>query len=493
MEREDTEPGDLEAAKVPLVSAEPQQRVRRTPRTRSPSRLPKPDSRSIDERMAAGRALRKRCPRSAHARWRPFRGRQPLEQLRESDATRLPWLVPVRHERMAESSFAFLRGTPFMMAGDLAHTPVSGLRCQLSGDAHLANFGLFATPERHLIFDLNDFDETLPGPFEWDVKRLAASCVVAARCNGFGPGCARKAARWAVRAYRRMMRQLAAAGLLEVWSLRVDVTELAHSSRRTAPVATEAAEKARRHTSAHAMEKLTEEHGGRRHLAYQPPLLFPLSAVKLGISRGELHRRMKQLTVGYLASLDGAVRDLCLRYKPLEWGFKVVGVGSVGMQAYVVLCQGNGAEDPLVLQVKEAQASGLEPHLGLSGARNAGERVVVGQRRLQAFSDLFLGWTEVEGMGAFYVRQLRDMKGSLDVEKMTAGAFLDYADACGATLARAHARTGDAATISGYLGNGPCFDEAVADFAVSYADQMDEDYARFLEAHLRETDPGHVH
>jgi uncharacterized protein (DUF2252 family) len=491
MDREDT--AELGAEKVPLVSAEPQQRVNRTPRTRPPSRLPKGDFRSVDERMAAGRALRKRCPRSAHAKWRPFRGRAPLAQLRASDATRLPWLVPVRYERMAESSFAFLRGTPFVMASDLAHTWVSGLRSQLCGDAHLANFGLFGTPERHLIFDLNDFDETLPGPFEWDVKRLAASCVVAGRHNGLGRGCARKAARRAVRAYRRMMRRLATAGLLEVWTLRVDAEELAHASRRTAPVAAEAAEKARRHTSAHAMEKLTVKRGGRRHLAFQPPLLFPLSAVKMGISTSELGRRVKRLATGYLKSVDGTVRDLCRRYEQVEWGFKVVGVGSVGLQAYVVLCQGNGSGDPLVLQVKEAQASVLEPYLGPSGARSAGERVVVGQRRMQAFSDLFLGWTEVEGMGSFYVRQLRDMKGSLDVEKMTAGAFLDYAEDCGATLARAHARTGDAAAIAGYLGGGACFDEALTEFADTYADQVDEDYARFLEAQAHESGLGSVH
>jgi uncharacterized protein (DUF2252 family) len=273
----------------------------------------------------------------------------------------------------------------------------------------------------------------------------------------------------------------------------VDAKELQNASERTAQVAADAVEKARRHTSAHAMEKLTVERNGRRHLDYQPPLLFPLSAVKLGVSASELRRRVKRLAAGYLMSLDGAMRDLCLRYARLEWGFKVVGVGSVGMQAYVVLCQGNGAEDPLVLQVKEAQASVLEPYLGSSGLRSHGERVVVGQKRMQAFSDLFLGWTEVEGMGSFYVRQLRDMKGSLDVEKMTPEVFMDYAETCGATLARAHARTGDAATIGGYLGSGECFDEAIAEFACAYADQMDEDYARFLEAQTREADEGLVH
>ncbi|MFP2906003.1 DUF2252 domain-containing protein [Pyxidicoccus sp. 3LFB2] len=470
---------ELGAAKVPLVSAEPQQQVRRAPRGRKPSLLSQGDFRSVDERMAAGRALRKRCHRSSHALWRPFRGRAPLEQLRRSNATRLPWLVPVRHERMAESSFAFLRGTPFVMARDLAHTPVSGLRSQICGDAHLANFGLFATPERRLIFDLNDFDETLPGPFEWDVKRLAASCVVAARQNGLG--CGRKAARRAVRAYRLMMRELAPQGLLEVWSRGVDAKQLVRDCRGADGLAAEAVERARRHTSAHAVEKLTEQKDGRRHLAFQPPLLFPLSSVKMGISSAELRRRMKRLAVGYLSSLDGAMRDLCLRYRQQEWGFKVVGVGSVGLQAYVVLCEGNGGDDHLVLQVKEAQASVLEPYLGPSGFRSAGERVVVGQRRMQAFSDLFLGWTEVEGMGAFYVRQLRDMKGALDVEKMEPDVFLEYAESCGATLARAHARTGDAAAIAGYLGSGPCFDEAVADFACAYADQVDQDYGRFID------------
>jgi uncharacterized protein (DUF2252 family) len=490
MDSEDAS-AELGDAKVPLVSAEQQQRVRRTAWGKKPSQLSGGDFRSVDERMAAGRARRKRCPRGEHAKWKPFHGRAPLEQLRRSNATRLPWLVPVRHERMAQSSFAFLRGTPFVMARDLAHTRVSGLRSQLCGDAHLANFGLFATPERRLIFDLNDFDETLPGPFEWDVKRLAASCVVAARQNGLG--CGRKAARRAVKAYRLMMRELAPQGLLEVWSRGVDAKQLVRDCQGARGLAAEAVERARRHTSAHAVEKLTVERDGRRYLCFQPPLLFPLASVKMGISSAELRRRMKRLAVGYLSSLDGAMRDLCQRYRQLEWGFKVVGVGSVGLQAYVVLCQGNGSDDPLVLQVKEAQPSVLEPYLGPSGARSPGERVVVGQKRMQAFSDLFLGWTEVEGMGAFYVRQLRDMKGALDVEKMEPDMFLEYAESCGATLARAHARTGDAAAIAGYLGSGVCFDEAVADFACAYADQVDRDYERFIEAPPPEPDAAALH
>ncbi|WP_223642047.1 DUF2252 domain-containing protein [Corallococcus sp. EGB] len=477
---------ELGAAKVPLVSTEQQQRTRRSPRRLKPSRLQAVDFRSVEERMEAGRALRKRCPRSSHATWKPFRGRDPLAQLQESNATRLPWLVPVRHERMSESPFAFLRGTPFAMARDLAHTPHSGLRSQICGDAHLSNFGLFGTPERNLIFDLNDFDETLPGPFEWDVKRLAASFVVAAKQNGLGGRCGRKAARKAVESYRLTMRELTTRGLLEVWSLHVDAQELKNSeSVGTAKLAAEAVEKARRHTSAHAVEKLTVERNGQRHLAYQPPLLFPLSAVKMDVSPSELERRIKRLTVGYLASLDGAVRDLCLRYRRKEWGFKVVGVGSVGLQAYVVLCEGNGGEDPLVLQLKEAKASVLEPYLGPSEFQSAGERVVVGQRRMQAFSDLFLGWTEVEGMGAFYVRQLRDMKGALDAEKMDGPVFLDYADACGATLARAHARTGDAALIAGYLGNNSHFDDAIAEFACAYSEQVDSDYGQFIDAQAK--------
>ncbi|GMU04821.1 DUF2252 domain-containing protein [Corallococcus caeni] len=477
---------ELGAAKVPLVSTQKQQRTRRTPRKLKPSRLQAVDFRSVEERMDAGRALRKRCPRGSHATWKPFRGRDPLAQLKESDATRLPWLVPVRHERMSESPFAFLRGTPFVMARDLAHTPHSGLRSQICGDAHLANFGLFGTPERNLIFDLNDFDETLPGPFEWDVKRLAASFVMAAKQNGLGARCGKKAARKAVESYRLTLRELTTKSLLEVWSLHVDAKELKNTgSDDTARLATEAVEKAKRHTSAHAVEKLTVERNGQRHLAYQPPLLFPLTAVKMDVSPSELERRIKRLTVGYLESLDGAVRDLCLRYQRKEWGFKVVGVGSVGLQAYVVLCEGNGGEDPLVLQLKEAKASVLEPYLGPSEFRSAGERVVVGQRRMQAFSDLFLGWTEVEGMGAFYVRQLRDMKGALDAEKMDAPVFQDYADACGATLARAHARTGDAALIAGYLGTNDHFDEAVAEFACAYADQVESDYGNFIDAQAK--------
>ncbi|GMU00492.1 DUF2252 domain-containing protein [Corallococcus caeni] len=477
---------ELGAAKVPLVSTQKQQRTRRTPRKLKPSRLQAVDFRSVEERMDAGRALRKRCPRGSHATWKAFRGRDPLAQLKESDATRLPWLVPVRHERMSESPFAFLRGTPFVMARDLAHTPNSGLRSQICGDAHLANFGLFGTPERNLIFDLNDFDETLPGPFEWDVKRLAASFVMAAKQNGLGARCGKKAARKAVESYRLTMRELTTKSLLEVWSLHVDAKELKNAgSDDTARLATEAVEKAKRHTSAHAVEKLTVERNGQRHLAYQPPLLFPLTAVKMDVSPSELERRIKRLTVGYLESLDGAVRDLCLRYQRKEWGFKVVGVGSVGLQAYVVLCEGNGGEDPLVLQLKEAKASVLEPYLGPSEFHSAGERVVVGQRRMQAFSDLFLGWTEVEGMGAFYVRQLRDMKGALDAEKMDAPVFQDYADACGATLARAHARTGDAALIAGYLGTNAHFDEAVAEFACAYADQVESDYGNFIDAQAK--------
>jgi hypothetical protein len=481
----------VEPPKLPLVEAAPSQRPVRVPRRLRPSLLPRPDFRSVAERMEAGRALRRRCPRARHAEWRPRKGRDPLALLRRSDASRLPWLVPVRHERMALSPFAFLRGSPFVMTADLARSPVSGLRAQLCGDAHLGNFGLFATAERRLVFDVNDFDETLPGPVEWDVKRLAASCVVVARQGGFGEGTARRAARRAARAYRKALRRLAPLGLLEVWALHQEAEVLAQraSSGRTGEVAAKAAERARRRTSAHAVERLTVERDGKRHLAYQPPLLFPLEAVRAGISRGELHRRLAQLTRGYLGSLDGAMRELCLRYRRREWGFKVVGVGSVGLQAYVVLCEGNGEEDPLVLQVKEAQPSALELALGPSGLRSPAERVVVGQRRMQAGADPFLGWTCLPGMGDFYVRQLRDMKGGLDVEKLEPCVLLDYAAACGETLARAHARTGDAALMAGYLGGGDVFEEAVAEFAMAYAGQVEADHARFVDSRLPPAPP----
>jgi uncharacterized protein (DUF2252 family) len=442
--------------------------------------VPQPDGgiwgkrRMAEAGAAAGRALRKLVPRSSHAAW-DLRGRpSPLALLEESNRQRLPDLVPIRDARMRASPFAFLRGAPAVMARDLATTPVTGITVQACGDAHLLNFGLFATPERNLSFGLNDFDETLPGPWEWDVKRLATSFVVAARTVGFDDRLGRAAALATVRTYREQMARYAGMRLLDVWYSRVDVAAIvamAKGRRRRVVAARLAA--AEHHTSLNAMPRLTEPQGGGRRFVEDPPLLTHVADCD--------ERWVTEVLVRYRSSLSDERRGLLARFRPVDAARKVVGVGSVGTRCYVVLLLGKREDDPLLLQVKQATASVLEPYAGRSRYRHPGHRVVNGQRLLQTASDIFLGWTG-DGVADYYIRQLWDMKGGIHLETLDPADLVPYGRLCGWVLARAHARSGDAPAIAGYLGSGDTFDLAVATFAEAYADQTEADHAAFSAA-----------
>jgi uncharacterized protein (DUF2252 family) len=422
-------------------------------------------------RAEAGRALRKAVPRSSHATWDPPGRRSPLALLAATNRRRLPDLVPIRHARMAASPFAFLRGAPAVMAHDLATTPVTGITVQACGDAHLLNFGLFATPERNLVFGLNDFDETLPAPWEWDVKRLATSFVVAGRTAGFDQAVGRRAAQAAVGVYREQLARYAGMRLLEVWYSRVDAAAIVALSRgrRRRAVADRLA-RAQHHTSLDALPRLTEPVGDGRRFVEDPPLLTHVEECHEGW--------VEEVLARYRASLSDERGQLLGRFTAHDAARKVVGVGSVGTRCYVVLLLGDRHDDPLLLQVKQATASVLEPYAGRSRYRHPGRRVVTGQRLLQTASDIFLGWTS-DGAADYYVRQLWDMKGSVNLDSLDPADLVPYARLCGWVLARAHARSGDAAAISGYLGTGDRFDRAVADFAEAYADQNEADHAAF--------------
>jgi len=430
----------------------------------------------LADRLAAGRARRADVPRSAAAAWSPPADRaDPLEILRAGDSGRLPELVPIRYGRMLESPFTFLRGAAAVMAADLATTPVSGIAVQASGDAHLANFGIYGTPERNLVFDIKDFDETLPGPWEWDLKRLAASVVVAGRANGLSAPACTDAALATARCYRERVAALAPARQLDVWYARVDAAAVmiavSGGSRETAE--RELAQAGRRE-HLQSLAKLATMRDGRPRILDDPPLVAHASDSRLGDRLPTLLRR-------YRASLQEDRRALLGRFAIADFARKVVGVGSVGTRCYIVLLTGNGDDDPLFLQIKEARASVLAAHLGPSGHNNEGKRVVQGQRLLQAASDIFLGWGGVGGTH-YYLRQLRDMKGSVRIPSLGAGALRAYGASCGEALARAHARSADAAPIAGYLGAGGAFDRAVASFAHAYADQTERDYAALVAA-----------
>ncbi|MXM62860.1 DUF2252 domain-containing protein [Streptomyces sp. HUCO-GS316] len=424
-----------------------------------------------------GRTARKRVPRSAHGRWIPSVERpDPVAVLERQGRDRLPELLPVRYGRMAASPFAFLRGAAAVMASDLAAQPHTGLTVQLCGDAHLLNFGLYASPERAVLFDLNDFDETFPGPFEWDVKRLAASVAVAARENGHEDGKVRRAAQEAAAAYRVNMRRLARMGELDVWYERIDVESLlplvrsARHRRRAASQLT----RARRRTSLQALGKLTEVVDGRRRIIHDPPLLEPAGAADTAT--------LRKIFSDYRSTLAEERRLLLDRFRFVDAARKTVGVGSVGMRCFIVLFAGRDADDPLFLQIKEARKSVLEAHLPSGPYVHPGHRVVAGQRLLQSASDIFLGWMTGPQDRAFYWRQLRDMKGSADVAGMGPADLLAYARLCGTTLARAHARSGDRIAIAAYLGSSDTFERAVADFALDYTDQTTADHTALVAA-----------
>ncbi|WP_395818297.1 DUF2252 domain-containing protein [Archangium minus] len=431
------------------------------------------------ERKHQGRILREKTPRAAHAQWVPPADRpDPIALLEASNSGRLPSLVPIRHARMLEDPFSFLRGSAIVMANDLAHTPYTGIKVQACGDAHLSNFGMYATPERNLVFDVNDFDETLPAPWEWDLKRLVASVWVAGRCNGTTEAWCEEAVAACVRSYRRWMIRMSRWSFLDVWYSCVDAQEVLEAIGREARESTERTlAQARRRTQLATLPKLTELRQGRRCIIHAPPLV-----VRSPREHAELLAEVLQvMTGGYLSSLQGDRGTLVRRYQTVDVARKVVGVGSVGTRCYIALLLGAHEEDPLFLQVKEAGPSVLEPFAGKSTYPHAGQRVVEGQRLMQAASDIFLGWCQVGGRD-FYVRQLRDMKGSIDVERLSPRGLREYASLCGQTLARAHARGGDAAMLRGYLGRSRAFDQALCRFARAYADQTEQDFALFQKA-----------
>ena len=427
----------------------------------------------------------------------PAAGRpDPVALLEEQNLTREPDLVPVRHGRMLVSPFTFYRGAAKIMASDLKDTPTAGLEVQLCGDAHLSNFGVFASPERVLLFDLNDFDETLPGPFEYDVKRMAASFAIAARNNGFAKSDARAATLASVTAYREAMDEFAQMGTLDIWYAHLSEEELREAIKQATSGlgkagkadrkrAEKTAEKAHSRDSLQALSKLAEVVDGRYRIVSQPPIVVPLRemAPRIGRSVEEMEGLIHEQFRAYRMTLQDDRRKLLERFEVVDMARKVVGVGSVGTRAFIVLLQGRDQGDPLFLQVKEATESVLEDHLPKSRYHQPGERVVQGQRMMQAASDIFLGWTKgAEADRYLYWRQLRDMKGSALVEAMTPPALTFYAGVCGRTLARAHARSGDPVALAAYLGKKDWFDQSITDFSARYADQNDKDYQSFAEA-----------
>jgi uncharacterized protein (DUF2252 family) len=447
---------------------------------------------SSAEQATLGRVARTRVRRREHATFDPPADRpNPLDLLEEQAATRVPELVPIRYGRMLVSPFAFFRGAALVMASDLASTPVSGLTVQACGDAHLANFGVFASPERHLVFDVNDFDETLPGPWEWDVKRLAASLAVAGRDRGFTPAERRTAVTAGVEMYRSAMRGFASMGTLDVWYAHLDVDDV--MARFGSQLTTEGRKrtqaelnKARTRDSLQALDKLTTLVDGRRRIVSDPPLIVPVEDLLSESDADTFMASIGALLRAYRRTLSSERRVLLDRFKLVQMARKVVGVGSVGTRAWILLLEGRDDGQPLFLQAKEAQASVLERFVAKSGYNNCGQRVVVGQRLMQAHSDVFLGWDRVLGLDEqvrdFYVRQLRDWKGSADIGVMVPAGMTAYARLCGWTLARCHARSGSRIAIAAYLGQGPAFDDAIAAFAETYADQNEQDYELLRQA-----------
>jgi uncharacterized protein (DUF2252 family) len=442
---------------------------------------------TAEQSTAAGRAAREVAPRAAHGHWEPAADRRdPVEVLEQQAESRVPELVPIRYGRMLASAFTFYRGAAAIMAMDLAGSPESGLRVQACGDAHLSNFGAFAAPDRRLVFDANDFDETLPGPWEWDVKRLAASFEIAGRDRGFAAKDTRSAVLSAVRAYREAMRRFAEMSNLDVWYARLDVdTLLGEIAKLADPKLTKKAErsaaKAGKKNSLKAFDRLVHEVDGEPKFISDPPLLVPVRELIPDDQAQILEGRLREVLESYRQSLQRDRRRLLDGYRFVDMARKVVGVGSVGTRAWVLLFMGRDGQDPLLLQAKEAEASVLEPYVGDSEFGNHGERVVEGQRLMQAASDIFLGWAPAIGVDErkrdFYVRQLWDGKRSVDVDLLPPSGLAGYGRACGWTLARAHARSGDRIAIGAYLGKGKSFDKAIAEFSARYADQNELDYA----------------
>jgi uncharacterized protein (DUF2252 family) len=461
--------------------------------TNRPARTARAPHLSVAERVTRGKVARAEVPRSNQAAYEPPPDRpDPIELLQAQAQSRVPELVPIRYGRMLVSPFTFYRGAAGIMASDLANTPSSGLKVQCCGDAHLSNFGVFASPDRRLVFDINDFDETLPGPFEWDVKRLAVSMLIAARDDGFGRKDQDRIVLDTVSGYRTAMREFAAMTNLAVWYARMEIESVlqdyasqfaARRVKRTEKVLA----KARTKDSMSAFAKLTQQVDGHYEIVDQSPLIVPLRVLIPGPQQETVFEWLHKLIRSYRNTLDHDRRVLLEEFRLVDFARKVVGVGSVGTRAWIALFFGRDEEDPLFLQVKEAEASVLEEFLGKSTFRNHGQRVVTGQRLMQASSDIFLGWLHVaEGMDGrardFYVRQLKDWKGSAEIEQMVPEGMAVYGRLCGWTLARAHARSGDRIAVAAYLGRGDAFDRAILEFSKAYADQNDRDYQQLVEA-----------
>jgi uncharacterized protein (DUF2252 family) len=447
---------------------------------------------TVAERAAKGKAARAETPRSVHGEWQPATDRSdPVDLLEEQAATRVSELVPIRYGRMLVSPFTFYRGAAYLMASDLAGTPRTDLSVQLCGDAHLSNFGVFAAPDRRLVFSLNDFDETLPGPFEWDLKRLVASFAVAGRDRKVGSK-QRRAINLAVtRSYREAIRNFADTRTLDVWYARLEVEDIerqwaSRMSARELKRFEKNMSKARAKDSVKAFDKLVHVVDGEPRIISDPPLIVPVEELLPGAQRHDLEKAIRAALRSYGRTLQGDRRRLLERFRYVGLARKVVGVGSVGTRAWIVLMLGNDSSDPLFLQCKEAQTSVLEAFLGKSKYANHGQRVVEGQRLMQATSDLMLGWIRTAGIDGvrrdFYIRQLWDGKGSAIIEAMDPEAMTAYAGFCGWTLARAHARSGDPVAISSYLGKSDSFDSALASFAEAYADQNERDYSALRHA-----------
>ncbi|HEY2602898.1 MAG TPA: DUF2252 domain-containing protein [Thermoleophilaceae bacterium] len=448
---------------------------------------------SVAERIARGKAARAEAPRSSHAAFEPRSSRaDPVEVVERQAQTRVPELVPIRYGRMLVSPFTFYRGAAMIMADDLAATPRSGLTVQCCGDAHLSNFGVFASPERRLMFDVNDFDETLPGPWEWDVKRLAASMLIAARDNGFRAKDQHRIVLETVAQYRTAMAGFAAMNNLEVWYSHLDIERvLEEYGSQYKPEMVKRTQqqlaKARTKDSMKAFSKLTHMVDGEARIVDESPLIVPIELLAAGAEREELFEALRGLMRSYRETLEHDRRVLLEQFELTDFARKVVGVGSVGTRAWIALLVGRDGQDPLFLQMKEAESSVLEDSLGASEFSNHGERVVVGQRLMQATSDIFLGWVHLDsGLDGqprdFYARQLKDWKGSAEIEQMIPKGMATYGKLCGWTLARAHARSGDRIAIASYLGGGDSFDRALLEFSLAYAEQNERDYQELVAA-----------
>ncbi len=443
---------------------------------------------SVEERKAYGKSLREATPRSSHAAWSPKRDRpDPVGLIESQNDGRLQWLVPVRRGRMIESAFTFYRGAALIMASDLSSTPSTGLTAQLCGDAHLSNFGAYASAERELVFDVTDFDESLVGPWEWDLKRLATSFTIAGRHRGFDDADTARITAASVRRYRAAMEEFAEQPILDVWYAHASVDAIAdfyreEGKKRKAKEAERTARKARSKNSLQALSKLAERVDGKYRIKSDPPGLVPLRDVSIVTNPGALEEATRRNFHLYRETLRPDRRILLDRFHPVDMALKVVGVGSVGTRCLILLLQGRDETDPLFLQIKEAGPSVLQAYLPTSPHKNHGERVVHGQRLMQASSDIFLGWSPSYDGRDYYWRQLRDWKSSFDVDDADEKDLRRYAEACAWTLARSHARSGDPAAIDGYLGGSDAFDEAITTFAGRYADQNESDYRALSDA-----------